>query len=240
MKILSTLMLCLCGSSLFAQNGFFLQPQFGAGVANTHWTPGGDNPPSQEITHYTIFSFQGTLDVGYRTRKWEFITGLGYFRTGYDGPWAGIPWDDLSIPGQGQVGSTKEYPPLGSTVTYNPHIILPVKVGYQLYLNKKWVFVPYLGAEVAYGLDRVYKAFGKEPGHGFDTRRFGVFGLAQLNFECKVTKRIEFTTGLSFHYDLTPLINNGIEHDYAMLANLGIRYNFKHRLQPKIIKYVRA
>jgi hypothetical protein len=62
-----------------------------------------------------------------------------------------------------------------------------------------------------------------------------MFGLTQLNFECKATKRIEFTTGVSFHYDLTPLVNKGIEHDYALLANLGMRYNFKHKVHAETI-----
>jgi len=153
MKSLFTLVLCLCSGSLFAQNGFFLQPVIGGGVGNVHWT--NVQPLPYNSHQSNIFSYQGTLEVGYRSRKWEFITGLGYFKTGYAGP--DIFWT-YSMPNTGCViGSEDYYPSLGTSITYNPHIILPVKVGYQLFhLSKRLTFVPYIGAEIAYNLPRVY------------------------------------------------------------------------------------
>ena len=244
MKILSTLMLCICSTGLFAQNGFFLQPEIGTGAGNSRLISRWPSPGNHGIAEYTIFSYQATLELGYRTRKWEFVTGLGYFRTGYDGPFTGGTICETNVPGQGLIGSTREYPPLGSSVTYNPHIILPIKAGYQLLLNKRLALTPYLGAEFAYNMPRVYKSFGQQSMQDFKSscQQYGVFGLAQLNFEYKITNRIEFTTGLSFHYELTSLVREHDnmpgqkEFDYSMLANLGLRYNFKHKEQAANLK----
>ncbi len=241
MKILSTLLLCLCSSALFAQNGFFLQPEIAAGAGNVHWTSDGihwtSNLPSPKYLGFkhTLFSYQGTLDVGYKTGKWEFITGLGYFTTGYSGSDAIFNFTDKYMyQGIGLIGATKDYPELGEAKTYNRHIILPVKVGCQLVqLNDRWTFTPQLGAEFSYNMPRVFIAGGRktESEEHFKSTcyRYSVFGLTQLNFEYKACAHIAFIAGLSFHYSLTPLVRDHQEFDYATLVNFGMRYNFKHK-----------
>ena len=233
MKIFSTLIFCLCGSSLFAQNGFFLQPEIGGGVGNALWTPTDHPLVLYRKAHERILSLNAALEVGYRSEKWEFITGLSYLRTGYV---------KSRIPGTILMGSTHEEHSddayLSASVNYNPHIILPVKVGYQLLrLSNKLTITPYIGAEVAYNLPRVFDKSVAEVNREFNyyCHRFSLFGLGQLNFEYNASKRISFITGLSAHYAFTPYLRKvqiyygPQEHDYATLVNLGMRYNFGHK-----------
>ena len=222
-------MFCFSCSGLFAQNGFFLQPEIAGGVGNAHFTSAEPLPASEGISH-NIFSFEGTLGIGYRSKKWEFITGLGYFRTGFTTSWPGMDFQLAN--GPGLIGSTPEYIS-GVSRVQNPHFILPLKVGYQLFhLNKKLTFTPYLGAEFAYNLPRTFVQYWHETEstQTFNTNcyQYGVFGLAELSLEYEASNRIELTGGLSYHYDFSPLIHGQQEYDYAILVNLGIRYNFRH------------
>ena len=225
MKILSTLLLCFCSTGLFAQNGFFLQPEVSLGNGNVHWSSTAASPEYGRVQH-NISSYEGTLEVGYKHRNFEFVTGVGYFRTGYWGKGINGVFPNW-------IGAiTDGYPKLGDGIVYNSHIILPVKFGYQLLgRNRRFVVTPYLGAEFAYNLPRLFVGLGQEPLQDFSSYcyRYGVFGLAELNLRYKICNRVEFSGGLSSHYSLTPLVRDHQEFDYAMLANLGMRYNFGHK-----------
>ncbi len=237
MKFLSTTILCFCSTVLFAQNGFFLQPEIAGGVSNSHFTSAQPSPEYGSVQH-NIFSFQVMLDVGYKTGKWEFTTGLGYFRTGYAGR-SGEPLTYSIYNTTGIIGiNTDDYLSLGTFTVYNTHIILPIKVGYQLFhLNERLTFAPYLGAEFAYNMPRIYMIGGPktELMEDFNSScyQYGVFGLAELKIEYQASKRTEITGGVSDHYDLTPLIRGNQEYDHAILVNLGMRYNFTHKTVSK-------
>ena len=239
MKNSFILVLCLSSSALFAQNGFFLQPEIGGGIGNFQRVSSYYND-----VHRNVSSLKGSLEVGYRGKRWEFITGLGYLRTGYAAGYSGIYYG--SVPGSDPSRYGQEDISFYSSA-YNRHIIAPVKVGYQLLcLNKRLTFAPHLGAEFSYNLPRVFKSDKQrmvESAEHFNyfCHRFGVFGLAELTLEYKVSKRIALTTGLSARYGFTPYLRDERrydmpqEHDYAALVNLGMRYNFVHEVTDKAV-----
>jgi hypothetical protein len=233
-KLLITF-LCLYSTQSFAQNGFFLLPELGAGMSNTSWKPQASvaSYPGQN----SIFSWQGQLDLGYKAGKWQFITGLGYLRTGVNmkngdenefNNYKFVPADINSV-----------WPLVVPGVTdYNPHYIVPVKVGYEMHqFNNKLSFLPVIGAEFTNNLPRTF-AVGHNPKQAesqddftYNCNRKGITAMLQLNFEYIVNRHYDFTFGPSVHYMYTSELNFEDQHDYAFLMNLGLRWNFKARKQ---------
>ena len=79
-KLIAVILSFVCTAS-FAQNGLFLQPEVGGGFGNADIAPSRNS----YVTHYNtqnIFSYQGQMNIGYNAGKWQFITGVGYLRTG--------------------------------------------------------------------------------------------------------------------------------------------------------------
>jgi hypothetical protein len=233
-----TILSFVCSSAAFSQDGFFLQPEIGVGMANTCWrafSPAG--LPGQE----SVLSYQGQLDLGYRSGKWQFISGLGYLRTGVTLKQGSVfDFTDGGGPVFFYDNSTflPYLPPMGVTV-YNPHIILPIKVGYEICrFSNKLSLNPVAGAEFFYNMRRTIiskdnwlNQNGVESLESFQSscNRFSVAGLLQLNMEYKFSKRIDLTGGPSVHYMFTSMLNFRSEYDYAVLLNLGFRWNFRHK-----------
>jgi len=191
----------------------------------------------------SVTSFQGQLDLGYRSGKWQFITGLGYLRTGVDLS-RGSMVDLRHDMGVMTLSGDQYYMPImynapGCTV-YNPHIIMPVKVGYELVrFSNRLTLNPVIGAEVCYNIRRVFVESDLENGRQVETpssfrencNRISVAGLAQINAEYKMSKRFDLTAGPSVHYMLTSTLNFRGEYDYAVLFNAGLKWNFKKRAE---------
>jgi hypothetical protein len=228
------LILCLCSAASYAQNGFFLQPEIGAGFSNTIWKPG--IYPQQ----VSIFSYRAGMDIGYKTGKWQFITGLAYLRTGVK-----------VLSGTIYYFENNEYllpiitPPENIT-DYNPHILVPLKIGYEvLRFSDKLSLTALLGAEISYNIQRTFLTqvtvmpgtypVNKDVESRQDFNRSGnnsgTMGLAQVNLEYKLNNRVSLTGGPSFQYMFSSMLNFRNEYDYALLMNIGLKWNFKKERQ---------
>jgi hypothetical protein len=235
MKKLFITLLSLCSVASFAQNGFFLQPEIGTGFSNTSWRP------SSSVSSYdgqkSVFSYQGQVDIGYKAGKWQFITGFGYLRTGVKLSQGTIAdFNNYALVFFENASFTQLY--AAEITDYNPHYVIPVKIGYEVHrFSKKLSLTPLIGAEFTNNLPRTFVFTGsqkeKESKDDFtyNCNKYGVTGLVQLNFDYRINNRYDLSFGPSAHYMFTSELNFKDQHDYAVLMNLGLKWSFKSRKQ---------
>ena len=236
MKNVFIAILCSCSTLSFAQNGFFLQPQVGGGFSNSVlYYP---NMPDVNWATRNVPSWQAQLNIGYKAGQWRFTSGIGYLRTGvklkngtpanFD-QYAFILYDMLPF---------GPYPLTAFDITdYSPHVIVPVKVGYELCrFGNRLSLVPAIGAELSYNRPRTillgdYSEM-KETPESFknNCNRFGAIGVVELNMEYKLGQRYRIVAGPSFQFMALSELNFAQQHDYAVLMNLGLQYHFRKKL----------
>lgn len=236
MKKLLFIILCCCSSYVFGQKGFYLLPEAGIGFTNARM------PGSSHFYGHTqlnnITSIQGQLGIGYKTGRWQFSSGIGFLRTGMQ-----LTGSALLL--RRDIAITTTFPELlvpmviriDKITTYNPHITVPVKIGYEAYrFNNKLKVTPAIGAELAYNTRRTFtyaepnfKDRETQVSFNYNCNRLGVIGLVQVNLEYKLNNRCDLVAGPSFRYMFSSMLNYAQEHDYAVLMNVGIRYNFRHK-----------
>jgi hypothetical protein len=235
MKTFLFTLFCLSTTASFAQNGFFLQAETGAGISNMTMEPFS---PLGYPDQSNVFGYQGQVDAGYKAGKWQFVSGIGYLRTGVKMS------PGLTEGFYGTFGEGTSTQVVKIVTDYNPHLLLPVKVGYEaIRFSNKLSFTPFVGAEFLYNMPRTFivspiagnskipETKHTESQQEFDgsCNRIGVAGLVQLSFEYRLNDRYDITAGPSVHYMLTSELNFGPEQDYSVLMNLGLKWNFKKR-----------
>jgi opacity protein-like surface antigen len=229
--------LCACSTVSFAQTGFFIQPQIGGGIANTNWQYFS---PTQNRDQKNIFSDEFAIKAGYQNEKWSFTAGIGYLNTGYQ-----MNSYSVFTPGVSQEYPLHAWPEpniAGKYSMHDPHIILPLEVGYKIYLNPKLFFTPSIGAAAMYNLQRhiitnVPLSNYEEPLQDFKTycNQYSLLGIMQFNFEYTLTHKAILLVGPSVQYMLTSEMKNsenslyGSQYDYAFLINIGIKYCFSKK-----------
>lgn len=234
MKKLLFIVLCCCSSYVFGQKGFFLLPEAGIGFTNARM------PGIAKIYGVTqlssITSMQGQLGIGYKTGRWQFTSGIGYLRTGMRVRGSELVLRrDLLIYATFPENFIAPWMVKADIKAYNPHITVPVKIGYEAYrFNNKLTVTPAIGAELAYNTRRTFTHampayIERETRNSFNynCNRLGVIGLVQVNLEYKLNKRCDLVAGPSFRYMFSSMLNYTQEHDYAVLMNVGVRYNFR-------------
>jgi len=231
MKKLIITILCFCGIASFAQNGFFLQPEIGGGISNTCWQPFTfKGLPGQQ----SILSYQGQVDAGYNAGKWRFSTGVGYLLTGVHlQPGSIANFNNYVVIPFAETNNL--FIPYSEKITdYNPHIIIPLKVAYEVkQFNDRLSFVPQIGAEFAMNQRRtfVFSNSVKQEESASDFKSacnpHSIMGMVQLNFEYRLNSHYAITAGPSAHYMFTSELNFKDQQDYAVLMNLGLKWNFR-------------
>ncbi len=236
MKKLFIALVCFCSTWSFAQKGFYLQPEVGGGFSNavmpvpSSWT---------SYDNHSVLSYQGQMDIGYRTGKWQFATGIGYLRTGVyikNGSIATLDKNAWLVFAQ-----SNDLPFVGwvtnGITDFNPHVMVPVKVGYEVAkLSNKLSFTPFIGAEFSRNMPRTLildagKERNIESKESFNSNcnLLSTWGTVQLNFDYRLSNRYDLSFGPSCHYMFTSQLNFAPERDYSVLLNLGVKYNFKRR-----------
>jgi len=232
MKQLSIILICFCCITATAQNGFYLQPEVGAGLSNACWqafSPAGN--PGQS----SVFSYQGQMDIGYKAGRWQFISGIGYLRTGVKSSYNYIV-DPFFMQGIAVDYNNGAF----IKADYNPHIIVPVKIGYEVCrFSNRLSFTPIIGAQFGYNTPRsfVYQYNSSKGQKETESQQefnmwcnpSAIIGLLQLNFEYRLNDRYDLTAGPSLHYMFTSEINFANEYDYSLLLNVGLKRHFKNR-----------
>src|ERR1035437_4216204 len=130
MKKLFIIILCFCSILSFAQNGFFIQTEFGKGFSKArveYISYTGDMSEYKKIV-----SYGGQVDIGYQIGKWQLISGIGYLQTGVNMQGEANLVDVFNKYNPDWAFYNKYFMPYTSIdkaiIDYNPHFIIPVKI----------------------------------------------------------------------------------------------------------------
>jgi hypothetical protein len=225
MKRLIHLLLIFSAANASAQDGFFVQPEGGLGIAKLHGTDvliGG-----AQINHAA--SYIARIAAGYSFHRWEATIGIAWWQTAFS--WKDSSSDNLS----------RTYI-VHNTLTFS-HILLPVSLAKRIDVGKNLRFHPNAGIEYCYN----YPPFlhGTEQ-YSHNSSQFGKVILdktsdkpykkqticltAGIKCEYAVTQRISIIAGPEIHYMLQPITNSlpihvTEERQYAYIFTGGMRWN---------------
>ncbi len=228
MKKLLTMITLLVAFGAKAQDGIFLQPEFGAGTTNVNtnmimvsngWYWGDDKKSA-------TFCYSAGLGVGYRIRHLVLNTGLYFLQSGYcDEYWGG----DLVLT------KTKR------TQTYN-HISLPVVASVQINLGRRFTLTPGLGVAATYNSSsKVSEQVNGQTynydisGASFDqeNRRINVWSVARLQAGYRLSDRVSIVVGPEYQLMLNSIVSVGnsdyYQKNYTLNFMGGITWNCRAR-----------
>jgi len=228
MKNILPALFCLCGSTAFGQSGLFIQPQAGIGVSNVKTVAQNDTKNA------TVYDWN--LGVGYKFKNFVVMSGIGYLETGYK----------LTITYMDALGnpiSTAGY------YTYFSHIVIPVTVAHEFKPGKKLSVLPAIGALISYnmsGRQTLPNYMGSSniepiPSEQFnkDYKAVSLFGVAQLNFDYKISPQMSVTLAPVIDYMFTNMLKalpgapgNSQQNNYAFMCNAGIKWYFEKEKKP--------
>lgn len=220
-RVIYVVVVLLISYKGYAQSGFFIQPQIGAGLTEL-----SGNVFSKGFANKKGLALAGGIHAGKSIGHWRISTGLELLRTG-------CTFKDLE-------GNN---PPLMTPVKWNLtfqnlHLLLPLKVGYEIRLGKLSL-VPSLGVAVAYNVRSVAIIHNRNARRAevFDDpipyKSFSGFGIGDVSIVRKVNNRISLLGGVSYYQMFTdnmkpyPLFFGGnfqppAMRQYAMTGNLGV------------------
>lgn len=237
-KKLFVLCIGMCALQAFAQDGFYVAPSVGTGMANVRanldfyrGNYGTRVKPS------AVFNYNARLGIGYGFGRWRLETGLQYARTGYR--FKGLIMD--TPPGDIITGKEE---------THYYHLSVPLSVAYDLPLGSRWCLSPRLGALVSYNSGA--RTMAEFPGFvhtntawtsgQFKEQRRSVsaWGAVSLLATYKVGNRVSVFAGPGLQYMLTdflkPTVNSPYrpsERPYFFNINVGARIRIS-KLKPAI------
>jgi len=234
-KLFILMLTCGCITAS-AQDGFYLQPEFGLGksVANIQhpysiyfaaWGSGWTVPVKSVIT------FNPRVSAGYRYHNWNFTFGLSYTKSGFteDSAW--------TSPG-GAIGFTYK------ETMYYYHIMVPVTAGYTFPLGSHFFCNPAIGGEFAYNTSariirgNYYPTIETvEPDHTLTSSEFnnnykrtGFWGLARVQFGYKANDRLSIIAGPEVQTMFTSILkdNNNSQKSTNYTFSAGITWILKN------------
>ena len=178
----------------FAQNGLFLQPEVGYGIANV--TPktqiSGNGFIYQVDPAKNISSFSGGLLLGYRFNHLEWSTGATFLRSGYSESY-----------------TSGDFVLMHNTSVENfYHFAIPLNVGYCVNLTKHLFIQPGIGVSASYNY-AVHEQTTESTGSSSYTtsrnltntefnnlyNRFSIWGTAHVHVCYKFNSRINIIAG---------------------------------------------
>ncbi len=203
MKKLLLLFLLACHFQVFAQNGFFIQPSAGVGYTNA--------------TIYSSF-LNGTykpasnlrLLFGYKYRNIIFKAGFSYFNSGYV--------DTRTLPFM-----QPEYQ-LNAGYRYETYLALPVTIGYNIKINKRFSVAPYLGYTLGFEKNRT-SVFATQkmswPESGTNS-----FASMQMEVNYKLSPKFYLIAAPDVQYMIPTRYDNQASYfsNYTYTLNLGVKY----------------
>jgi hypothetical protein len=213
----------------FAQNGFYLSPSVGAGIGNTKQDFFSLDPNGNKIKRTAVFSYSGSLNLGYKLNHWRLEAGIQYSTSGfkYDYLVFGNIFPDTT--------------PNGSAEIRYRHLSIPVKVGYEIKLGNKFTLIPFAGIMTSYNLGAT--SVTDIPGEGkktnswtkeefdYDNHRITIWGTAALRAEYKLSNRVSVFAGPSVQYMISNLLKspysnpiyNASQRNYTINLDLGVK-----------------
>lgn len=215
----------------WGQKGLYLKPSAGIGFGNVRENSNTTGYPS--LQKVNVAALNVTAGIGYQVKKWRFESGIGYLRSG-------VRRDMYS-----SSVYSRNYPLVDTTTshTYFHHIIIPLRIAYQLRMNRKLSLYPTLGGAVSFNMGWTEKA--KFSAYGsYDFKQTDMFfpyplrpitllGEAQLNASYKVSKNIDIFGGPALQYMINPMVKttdpfgNPLKADqypYTIMINAGLNW----------------
>jgi len=215
MKKLLLIFLLLNSILSYSQEGAFLEPSIGLGITSKK-----DDYPHEDNQNITSYNTQ--LLLGRRKNNWIFNIGLSFFRTGYS------------------TYSPRLIDPLFVNLPYVvviSNVAIPVKLGYELHISKKFSVVPSLGSGFTI-TTKMVSTNEEIPGGGTalsaHINTSGLFFNAQTYVRYQLNSRFAFIAGPAFQYIPTRLNVDNFSQDYYTLTfNAGLQYHYiiKHAMQ---------
>ncbi len=221
MKKLILIACIFCALNSNAQNGFFLQPEFGAGIGNTTakfqsniWVIRTDQP--KPVTAYDF-----RLGAGFNFGHWAIASGIGYERSGFKRHY--IDGDFVTID--------------NNLTEYFYHIMVPVTLSYRIRLCDHFYIAPAAGACVSYntyvdetivskpGGTSVYKYTGTMFENNFN--RFSLWGIVKAELGYKLNRQLTVTAGPEMQYMVTSANKNPNQNNYTVMLNAGVKWFLK-------------
>ena len=215
--------LCFSAGTAFAQNGFFLQPEIGAGYTNAHANIPEARYPQEYYTTKSYFTYNFQLGAGYHFNNWTISSGAGFLRSGYVGHYVssiGVIQTDIK------------------TTKYGYQVIVPITIAYQFNINKRFFITPGIGGAVSYNCSEKEIIKSKYwdvaehksiTGHSFDSmyHRISMWGIVQARVGYKINNRLNIIAGPEVQYMLTSILKdkNGYQRNYVYTFNAGIMWN---------------
>jgi hypothetical protein len=212
----------------FAQNGFYLSPSVGAGISNTKQDFFSTDPNGSKIKRDDIFSYSGSLNVGYKLNHWRLEAGIQYSISGFN-------YGKLVF-GNNFPDTTSQ----GSAETRYQHLSIPIKVGYEIRLGSKFKLIPFAGVITSYNLGATtitnINGEGKntyswtKERFDYNNHRITIWGTAALRAEYKLSNRISLFAGPSVQYMISNLLKspysnpvyNASQRNYTFNLDLGV------------------
>ncbi|MBN9482985.1 MAG: hypothetical protein BGO70_01805 [Bacteroidetes bacterium 43-93] len=214
----------------YARNEFYLKPYVGAGISNITGDAGERSYLKMMGRDYdtklqSIYTFSAGVEMGYQVNKLRVSTGVQYLQTGNQN-------NDVLLIFEGQ-------PPVrdsGSISLRFSHLLVPVNIGYEISISKKFSITPQTGFAVSYNMKRVddwNTNLDKEKtriNQGTFTNLYqpiSVFSITSFNLEYSLVKKLRLFVAPTFYYMLTNMdvVRNPAfkttEHPYALHLSAG-------------------
>jgi Outer membrane protein beta-barrel domain len=237
MKKIFLLVLSLSAGATFAQNGFFVQPEAGAGISNTvvkypyDYTryPWGVtwNTPAKNVSTFDV-----QILAGYKFGHWTLTTGITFLKTGFR-----VDTVEAGIGGFAAIWYRQDQ--------YAYHLSVPLKIAYQCNIGSHFFIAPGIGAGVSYNYSIEIKktalssAFENSSGTHTLTRtefsnndkRTSLWGTAQVQLGYKLNKRLNVIAGPEAQYMLTSILKdkNNNQKNHAYTFNAGVTWHLKKK-----------
>ena len=239
MKKIFSLFALLCLSlSVFAQDGYFFTAGVGAGSGSSSFKPFSADAYNN---HGNIFSYQLQMGIGYQKGNWQLQTGIGYWNSGISFmKKAGEPL--CGTPPTGTVTPTPN-PEASQDAKYtiqNPHLVVPLILGYTLRDGKKISFTPGIGIAGVYngsGMLSTTNPFGNGLSINYNYNTISLMLSAKFDVNYRINKLFSIWCSPSYQNMVTSLTTKvsgdymSRTYDHAFLFNAGIKYNLLHAVK---------
>lgn len=218
-------MLFFC-STAFAQDGFYLLPSLGVGIANAK----AKYPPAPVGGPYLVASptknivgFNGQLLVLYQLGNWQIGTGASFIRSGFSEQYE-----------YGEV-----FPIYGDDKLYYYHVAVPLNIAYNFNIGSRFSVMPCLGGEVSYNYAANFNNHDNNNGNTYNTKqrftdndfnnqyqRTSLWGTVKIQAGYQLTDRTFIIAGPKAQYMLQSLLKTSYNYqkNYLYTFDIGIKW----------------
>ncbi len=238
MKKLIITIACMSGIAAFAQDGFFLQPEMGAGNAIIKdGYPVGINPgyyADRMSPVKNVFSYRANVLAGYKSGHWSMTTGISFLRTGYHE-------DNLELSTGGWYGYWNY-----KVTQYYYHLSVPFTAAYEIKAGRRFSVSPAMGVAMSYNVSSSqtmdltnFQVTNPDEKHTLTNSEFNKqyhrisgWGILKVQAEYRLSERVTIICGPEAQCMLTSFqkhsdVNATRNHAYTF--NAGVTWHLKKK-----------